>query len=195
MIQTRNEMVQELMRYVIDLPQPLDELCRHVVLNTAFQFCPASRHNHHNYEHGLLEHTLDVVNRIHNITSNHLDELTTAAIWHDFHKIHEYDWRWEPSKLANGQESMLGEHIWVVEHKPYQSFIGHIAGGYTEWVRMANLHNVRDSVLARIGHSILSHHGRLEWGSPVEPQTDDAFLLHSMDMRSVQEAKANGVSS
>jgi 3'-5' exoribonuclease len=30
-------------------------------------------------------------------------------------------------------------------------------------------------------HIILSHHGCLEWGSPVEPATREAMLVHAMD--------------
>jgi 3'-5' exoribonuclease len=31
-------------------------------------------------------------------------------------------------------------------------------------------------------HLVLSHHGRLEWGSPVMPKTPEAFILHFLDM-------------
>lgn len=30
-------------------------------------------------------------------------------------------------------------------------------------------------------HIILSHHGRLEWGSPVEPATIEAIIVHHVD--------------
>lgn len=30
-------------------------------------------------------------------------------------------------------------------------------------------------------HIILSHHGRLEWGSPVEPTTIEAIIVHHVD--------------
>jgi len=32
-----------------------------------------------------------------------------------------------------------------------------------------------------IFHIVLSHHGTLEWGSPVEPKTYEAMLLHFVD--------------
>ena len=35
-------------------------------------------------------------------------------------------------------------------------------------------------------HLIASHHGKLEWGSPVEPATREAILLHNADMLDVQ---------
>ena len=33
-------------------------------------------------------------------------------------------------------------------------------------------------------HLILSHHGRKEWGVPIEPKTKEAELLHNADLRS-----------
>jgi len=30
-------------------------------------------------------------------------------------------------------------------------------------------------------HIILSHHGKLEWGSPVEPATIEAVIVHHVD--------------
>jgi 3'-5' exoribonuclease len=35
-------------------------------------------------------------------------------------------------------------------------------------------------------HMIASHHGRLEFGSPVEPQTKEAVILHTADMLDYQ---------
>lgn len=32
-----------------------------------------------------------------------------------------------------------------------------------------------------VGHCILAHHGRKDWGSPIEPQTQEAYLLHAAD--------------
>jgi 3'-5' exoribonuclease len=30
-------------------------------------------------------------------------------------------------------------------------------------------------------HMVLSHHGRREYGSPIEPATPEAFVLHAID--------------
>jgi 3'-5' exoribonuclease len=34
----------------------------------------------------------------------------------------------------------------------------------------------------RLTHAILAHHGRKEWGAPVEPQTVEAWLVHLADL-------------
>ena len=33
---------------------------------------------------------------------------------------------------------------------------------------------------------ILSHHGKKEWGSPIEPQSQGAWILHLADMMSAR---------
>ena len=38
-----------------------------------------------------------------------------------------------------------------------------------------------DAILTGIEHLIVSHHGARELGSPVEPMTEEAFILSSLD--------------
>jgi hypothetical protein len=38
-----------------------------------------------------------------------------------------------------------------------------------------------------IVHCMLAHHGRKEWSSPVEPATNEAWILHAADMTSSRE--------
>jgi 3'-5' exoribonuclease len=33
----------------------------------------------------------------------------------------------------------------------------------------------------KLRHIVLAHHGRKEWGSPVEPMTPEALLVHHAD--------------
>jgi 3'-5' exoribonuclease len=35
--------------------------------------------------------------------------------------------------------------------------------------------------LQRFTHAVLAHHGRKEWGAPVEPRTVEAWLVHLAD--------------
>jgi 3'-5' exoribonuclease len=52
---------------------------------------------------------------------------------------------------------------------------------HEEIVKIADFpQDKRDHIL----HLILSHHGRREWGVPVEPKTKEAELLHNADHRS-----------
>ena len=36
--------------------------------------------------------------------------------------------------------------------------------------------------ILKLEHMILSHHGKLEWGSPVQPAFLEAVILHHLDM-------------
>jgi 3'-5' exoribonuclease len=36
--------------------------------------------------------------------------------------------------------------------------------------------------ISHLRHLVLSHHGRKEWGSPVEPKTPEAAILHTIDL-------------
>jgi 3'-5' exoribonuclease len=149
---------------------------------------PASVKHHHAYPHGLLEHTADVVQRCENAigSATNRNILLTAAIWHDFHKIYEY----AMFRIIKSDDMEMCAGTIEIEHTMYAKTIGHIAGSYHEWVVVAEHAKLPSSTIAAIAHCILSHHGRSEWGSPIEPHTDEAFILHSMDMRSVQEAKS-----
>jgi 3'-5' exoribonuclease len=41
---------------------------------------------------------------------------------------------------------------------------------------------VHPARLSSLTHIILAHHGRQEWGSPVEPQSVEAWLVHLADL-------------
>ncbi len=36
--------------------------------------------------------------------------------------------------------------------------------------------------LEQLTHALLAHHGRTEWGAPVEPHTVEAWLVHLADL-------------
>jgi 3'-5' exoribonuclease len=46
----------------------------------------------------------------------------------------------------------------------------------------ADLGDISENDLRQLIHVIASHHGYLEWGSPVVPKTLEAILLHQIDM-------------
>jgi len=71
----------------------------------------------------------------------------------------------------------------LITKKTYRKRINHVAGSAMEFHRHA--YGVLDTEeLEQIEHLLLSHHGRKEWGSPVEPATAEAFILHAADMMS-----------
>ena len=89
------------------------------------------------------------------------DVMLTGCLVHDIAKIYEL-------------EEIPGEGYTAIGR-----LNGHIAMGQSMWdsVRCA------DRTFHRhVRHLILSHHGKLEWGSPVEPATAEAHALHLLDM-------------
>ena len=78
-------------------------------------------------------------------------------------------------------------------YDPRNHLIGHVVLGclmFSDRVsasRVAGTCTLTDVQLTELQHMILSHHGSLEFGSPVQPMTLEAELLHWAD-----EASAKG---
>ena len=130
---------------------------------------PAATTYHHNYLGGLLEHTLNIL-RIADTLARmypHLDRdlLLAGAFLHDIGKVEEYEIT--PAGIEVTDRGRL---------------LGHILLGVEILNRYAR--EVRDfprDLLMRLQHMILSHHGELEWGSPVRPALVEAQVLHFLD--------------
>jgi len=166
------EMEAELDALMADITQP--DLARLLVAifgdestYRAFTRAPAAKVNHHACIGGLLEHTLSVARLV--LTACDLypeldhDLVLTATLLHDLGKIRAYD----PVSFQLTDEGILWTHLYmgasVVEHA-----IDALPGFPAE-------------LRLRVVHAILSHHGRLEHGSPVLPSTLEAIVLHYAD--------------
>lgn len=68
------------------------------------------------------------------------------------------------------------------EYTDAGKLMGHIPQGLLMLEQYLRLSTVGEEDSQRLRHLILSHHGRKEWGSPVEPRTPEAILLHLVDM-------------
>ncbi len=132
----------------------------------------AAKSIHHNYSGGLLEHTVEVVDLCVHGTQVFMglnrDLVVAGALLHDIGKIVELDIRVIPQYTAEGR------------------LIGHVVLG-TEIVTAA-ISEIRAEgkefpceLEWMLKHMILSHHGNLEFGSPVVPMFPEALLLHAMD--------------
>lgn len=153
---------------------PFTALADVVLFDPAFVTAPGGASHHHAYKGGLLQHTSEVVAHVIRVAGPVLDmpSLILAAIWHDYMKTREY----------------VIEPDGRITKTQYHAQIGHVAGSYVEFVHHARRLGVPDTEIEKIGHIMLAHHGRLEWRSPVEPQTPEAFILHTADMLSARGA-------
>jgi 3'-5' exoribonuclease len=141
-----------------------------------FMKFPAALKRHHAYIGGLLEHTAGVT-AICNAAAGYYpmvnrDLLLTGALLHDIGKVKTY--KIEKTFEGTNEGKLIGHLILGVAM--VQQSIDTIG---------ADTGNVRNSLL----HLLVSHHGIMEWGSPVEPLTLEACILHHADNMDAQVVK------
>lgn len=133
---------------------------------------PAAKRIHHNYPGGLLEHSCQVADLALKIVDSYpylnKDLLLFGALVHDIGKILEFKNGAAPQYTTEGK--LLG-HIVIGSEMIGQEINQLRSEGYDfppnlEWM---------------IKHMILSHHGTMEFGSPVIPLFPEAFALHMAD--------------
>ncbi|WP_052571498.1 3'-5' exoribonuclease YhaM family protein [Geothrix fermentans] len=137
-------------------------------LRAAFAQAPAAKSMHHVYLGGLLEHTLSVAGMADRACGHYGDlnrDLVLAGVFlHDVGKTAELSYQRSFGYTDAG--NLLG-HI-ALEADRVNRAVGKIPG-FPEELRL------------QILHIVLSHHGRLEFGSPVLPKTPEALLVHYLD--------------
>ncbi len=141
-----------------------------------YEECPASVRGHHAAIGGLLKHTVEVAaiaRTLARTSGADLELVVAGALLHDIGKLESYTW--------DG----------IFDHTEAGILIGHVVlGAMMLDRRLAQERNApctereRDLLL----HFILSHHGKLEFGSPVPPRTLEAEVLHWADNASATTA-------
>jgi 3'-5' exoribonuclease len=137
-------------------------------LRAAFAQAPAAKSMHHAYLGGLLEHTLSILGMADRACGHYRGlnrDLVVAGVFlHDVGKTAELSYQRSIGYTDAG--NLLG-HI-AIESEWISRAVGKIPG-FPEELRL------------QILHIVLSHHGRLEFGSPVLPKTPEALLVHYLD--------------
>ncbi len=141
-----------------------------------FTTAPAGLTVHHNYLGGLLEHTTSTMELLSLFADRHQglldrDLLLTGAFLHDIGKTREINW--EISK----------------EYSPEGRLLGHVIIGILLLEeKISHISPFPGDLSLLLKHMILSHHGELEFGSPVRPATPEALALHLVEN---SDAKVN----
>jgi 3'-5' exoribonuclease len=140
-----------------------------------FSIAPAGKIWHHGYIHGLIEHTLEVINICDLMCDIHpeinRDLLICGAMMHDFGKTEEL-------KYKN-----------TFEYSDKGKLIGHIViSAMLINEETKKIPGFPEELKNCLIHIILSHQGKLEYASPVVPKTLEAITLYHADELS---AKAN----
>lgn len=144
-----------------------------------YKRCPAAKTIHHAFIGGLLSHSLQLIKVIDAIAPLYpeleRDLLVFGAAFHDFGKIFELSYQ---SVFGYTDEGRL---------------VGHIAIGVNLIDReIQKMPGFPPELDWQLKHLILSHHGRLEYGSPKLPQTLEAVVVHHLDNL---DSKINSIST
>ncbi|MCL5093960.1 MAG: HD domain-containing protein [Patescibacteria group bacterium] len=128
---------------------------------------------HHSYSGGLLEHSVEVLHLSKTMALRfpkvNKDILFAGAILHDIGKMFEYT---------------LGTTIGFSKRG---KLLGHIYIGAEFVKNKATLINdFPEELLDELMHLIISHHGEIEFGSPVRPMTVEAIILWVSDYASTK---------
>ncbi len=144
-----------------------------------FERTPGAVRGHHARLGGLLLHVCEVASigqqMAKTMRKANADLVVAGALLHDIGKVEAY------TVDARG----LG-------YDPRNHLIGHVVLGclmFTDRVgaaRAAGTCSLTEGQLTELQHMILSHHGSLEFGSPVQPMTLEAELLHWADEASAK---------
>jgi 3'-5' exoribonuclease len=141
-----------------------------------YERCPASVAGHHAALGGLLKHTVEVgaiARTIARAAGADSELVLAGALLHDIGKLDAYTW--------DGVFDYTGAHY----------LVGHVVlGALMLERRLDAAPEPRCTSTERqlLLHLILSHHGRLEYGSPVPPLTLEAEVLHWADNASAKTA-------
>ena len=148
-----------------------------------FRRAAAARNYHHARRGGLLEHVAQMLRAADGLcgayTNVNRDLVIAGVLFHDCGKL------WECCPAERG---------FVIEPNETGELLGHIsigielvnrlwhelreAGTPASWEQMSPK---SDQVRQHLLHLIASHHGEMQFGSPVLPKTPEAMLLHFID--------------
>ncbi|HJV22736.1 MAG TPA: HD domain-containing protein [Holophagaceae bacterium] len=168
------EMLAELDRWIASVKDPwIRRLLERLLVEdpdrrAAFAKAPAAKSMHHAYLGGLLEHSLSIMGMAERACGHYGEmnrDLVLAGVFlHDLGKTAElsYDRGFGYTDEGNLLGHISMEAQWIQRAMDAQE-------GFPEVLRLHLL------------HIVLSHHGRLEFGSPVTPRTPEALLVHYLD--------------
>ncbi len=142
-----------------------------------FERTPASINGHHGKLGGLLLHVWEVAyigRHMAKAMRANVDLVVAGALLHDIGKVEAYSVSWEGfTRTPCGH---LIEHV--------------VLGCLMLERRLAAIGEplCSEEQILELQHMILSHHGKLEFGSPVRPLTAEAEILHRADESSAKSA-------
>ena len=134
----------------------------------AYREAPAAKQLHHAWLGGLLEHVISLLRLADRVAPHypilHRDLLLTGVILHDIGKLRELSWDIGFDYTVEGV------------------LLGHIQMGAALTERtIDSLPDFPRKLRMLVLHMILSHHGKLEFGSPKLPMIPESLVLNFLD--------------
>lgn len=175
--QIRSRPIRELLLGIFEDPEISERL----------RIAPAAMTNHHAYLGGLVEHILSmcrlairVCEHYHHYYPNFInrDLVIAGCVLHDLAKISELSYSRSFGYTDAGK--LLGHLVMGVE------VVTHLA---------RRVEDFPVDLEIQLKHLVVSHHERLEYGSPKVPQTLEAVLLHYIDNIDAKMNQLHGILS
>ncbi len=174
------KMYEELLREIdsvknAQIKKLLEKIFKNKDTGKKFMNYPGGIEIHHNWTGGLLQHTLEVLEYCklsrEQFPELDMDLLTAGALLHDIGKLEELA---VTSRIKGTNRGQL---------------VGHIVLGATYVSNRMDETGMDEELRDKILHMMVSHHGKLEYGSAKEPMFPEALVLYYADEMSSKIAE------
>ncbi|WP_062105338.1 3'-5' exoribonuclease YhaM [Bacillus niameyensis] len=166
----KDEISSKVTQYIFEMKNPnIQRVTRHLLKKYLDRFLeyPAATKNHHEFVSGLGYHVVSMLDLARSISelypSLDRDLLYSGIILHDLGKVIELSGPVSASYTVEG------------------NLLGHITIIVNEIAKAAEELGIQGEEIVVLQHLVLSHHGKLEWGSPKQPMIKEAEILHLID--------------
>ena len=188
------------------------DLVYNILIDNWQNFClwTAASGMHHNILGGLLVHTAEVIDQCDILAEywenkygpNFINKplLLSGALLHDIAKTKELDVDTTSGSTAYSKASALETHITmcvsIIDIEAFKLKLGYQT--YTineineqEPIKTQEQLDYEHEAVALLKHIILAHHGQKEWGSPIDMNIPEAYILNRADEISAEMYRYN----
>ncbi len=166
----KEELIEEIQKYILTIANAKYRRIVNFLLTKfekEFYVFPAASRNHHEYVSGLSHHVLCMLKLADDVCKLYpkinKDLLFAGVILHDIGKVKELSGNISTTYTFAGK------------------LLGHITIATMEIEKAALELNIEGEEVVLLQHLILSHHGKMEYGSPKLPQLREAEVLNFLD--------------
>lgn len=178
------------------------DLVYNILINNWQNFClwTAASGMHHNVLGGLLVHTAEVIDQCDILAEywenkygpNFINKplLLSGALLHDIAKTKELDVETTSGSTVYSKASALETHITMcvsmIDIEAFKLNLGYQTYKINEIneqepVKTKEQLDYEHEAVALLKHIVLAHHGKPEWGSPINMNIPEAYILNKAD--------------